>query len=155
MRPAIPPTEVGGSDLSLLFIAKLTLPVTGSSMGPFLRQGRDRVVLVKADASALKKGDVPLYIRRDGQYVLHRIVAIDNGTYTMCGDAQRTREPGICPDQIVAVAKGFYHKEKYVSCDGFGYRCYTRLWMGLPPLRSLLFAGRMLVRRAWPGKHAV
>ena len=44
----------------------VTIPVTGTSMLPLLREGRDRVVLTRADTAALKKGDIPLYRRRNG-----------------------------------------------------------------------------------------
>ena len=36
----------------------------------------------------LKVGDVPLYCRRNGKYVLHRVVEANNRVYTMLGDAQ-------------------------------------------------------------------
>ena len=45
----------------------------GISMLPMLRQGRDSVVLSPAP-ERLRKYDIPLYIRENGQYVLHRII---------------------------------------------------------------------------------
>ena len=45
----------------------------GVSMLPLLRQGRDAVVLSPLP-ERLRKYDVVLYRRRNGQYVLHRIV---------------------------------------------------------------------------------
>ena len=63
------------------------LPITGTSMLPLLVQGRDRVIISKADKQ-LKKYDLPLYKRDDGAFVLHRVVAACGGTYTMCGDNQ-------------------------------------------------------------------
>ncbi len=139
---------------------EVVLTVTGSSMRPFLRHGRDRVVLVKpADPAALQAGDVPLYRRHSGQFVLHRIVERDDGhsryrwldreeypsacvgggvRYTLLGDAQTNPEPGIRPQQVVAVAKGFWIKNKYVPCDMPCYRRRSRRWHRLLPIRRQL-----------------
>ena len=67
------------------------LPITGTSMLPLLVEGRDTVALQKA----LQKYDLPLYLRKDGAIVLHRVVGVnDDGTYTMCGDNQWVKESG-------------------------------------------------------------
>ena len=49
----------------------VSIPVSGNSMCPFLHPG-DQVFLEKPQG-ALKKGDVVLFTRLTGQYVLHRI----------------------------------------------------------------------------------
>ena len=62
------------------------LTVTGRSMTPLLRDRVSRVRL--AAVSQPKRGDMVLYRRQNGAYVLHRIAAIGaDGTYMMCGDA--------------------------------------------------------------------
>ena len=80
------------------------LTVTGRSMTPFLR---DRVSRVRLTAiSQPKRGDVVLYRRQNGEYVLHRIAACcGDGTYVMCGDAQTVLEPSIRRDQLIAREK--------------------------------------------------
>ena len=52
--------------------AKLT--VTGFSMRPMLHERRDSVVLIPV-RQRQSAGDVILYLRENGQYVLHRIIA--------------------------------------------------------------------------------
>ena len=47
----------------------------GTSMLPMLKDGRDQVVLSPLP-DKLKKYDLPLYRRENGQYVLHRIVKV-------------------------------------------------------------------------------
>lgn len=121
----------------------VTFTITGSSMLPFLKHNRDQVVLAKADAEHLQPGDVPLYIRDNGQYVLHRIVAVDNGTYTMLGDAQTIKEYGIRPDQIVGVAQGFICNGKLTDCQSRLYRRKTSWWS------RLLFMRPVLLRLYW------
>ena len=47
----------------------------GDSMMPLIKQGRDLLVIEKT-AGKLKKYDIPLYKRDNGQYVLHRILKV-------------------------------------------------------------------------------
>ncbi len=127
--------------------SEVVLIVTGNSMRPFLASCRDQVVLKKCDASTLQIGDVPLYRRADGQFVLHRIVDIGASTYTMCGDAQTEKEYGVPNNRILAVAVGFHRKGKYVACTDFWYRVYVRVWMVLRPVRPILLKCIYLYRR--------
>lgn len=114
------------------------ITVTGNSMRPLLHHLRDGVALQRAEAESLRPGDVPLYKRENGQYVLHRVIAVVDGTYTMMGDAQLSEEPGIRPGQILAVARGFYIGKRYVDCSALRYRLYTRIWLRARLLRRLI-----------------
>ncbi|MBQ3816787.1 MAG: S24/S26 family peptidase [Clostridia bacterium] len=129
--------------------SEVILTVTGNSMRPFLKDKRDQVVLIKAKADSLNIGDVPLYCRRNGKFVLHRIVGIENGSYTMLGDAQVIKEPGIEPDQIVAVAKAFIRKGKRYECDGKSYKRYVRFWNNMMPERKFYFKLRGVAARIY------
>ena len=55
----------------------------GISMLPFIREGKDKVVLSKPDI--LKTGDIVL-ISLNGRYLMHRIYAIDGDNLTLMGD---------------------------------------------------------------------
>lgn len=117
----------------------------GTSMRPTIYGGRDQVVL-SALPEKLKKYDLPLYRRDNGQFVLHRIVKAE-GTYTCIGDNQFVYEPGVRQDQMLALATGFYRKGKFYKTDSFGYQLYSRLWCWSRPVRwffiwcrSMLFA---------------
>lgn len=79
------------------------IPITGTSMLPLLVQGRDFVKIEKCDRK-LEVGDIPLYRRDDGHFVLHRVVKIEkDGSYTMCGDNQFVLEKGITDSHIIGV----------------------------------------------------
>ena len=96
-----------------------TLPITGTSMLPLLVQGRDTVTLSKIQPRggklSLCVGDLPLYRRKDGAFVLHRIVKIENGTYTMCGDNQFIHEKGITEEQLIGVVSAITRDGKTFS----------------------------------------
>jgi len=112
------------------------LKVAGFSMYPLVSSRRDSVLLTKADK--IKKGDVPLFKRDDGSFVLHRIVGKKSGAYFTMGDYEVKKEYPVYPEQIVAKAKGFYRKEKYISCDSFVYKIYKAFWMNTAWMRPLL-----------------
>lgn len=97
----------------------------GTSMLPLIRQKRDRIVLKKAPKQ-LKKYDLPLYLRNNGQFVLHRVVDIDKNGYVMCGDNQFQREYGIKDEQILAIACGIYRDDEYLSFDDKKYVNYCK-----------------------------
>ena len=115
------------------------LRITGTSMVPTIRGGRDSVTLVRPPEK-LQKNDLPLYRRRDGHFVLHRVVALaPDGTYTMCGDHQWKLEPGIRQDQIVALVQSIERKGRAFSVDNGHYRRWVRFWVWALPLRRFFF----------------
>ncbi len=96
----------------------------GKSMLPMLTPGVDSVTL-RAAPPKLKKYDVPLYRRDNGQFVLHRVVRVmKDGTYLMCGDNLLYKEWNIRHDQIIGVISNFTHNGKQYSCTDFKYRLY-------------------------------
>ena len=78
------------------------IPITGTSMNPFLVEGRD-YVLIKKPCLPLEIGDVPLYRRNNGAFVLHRVVDKTENGYVMCGDNQFILEKGISDRHIIGV----------------------------------------------------
>ena len=117
----------------------------GTSMLPMLRQGVDRVVLSPISGK-LKKYDLPLYQRRDGSYVLHRIVKAGQ-TYTCIGDNQFAQEPGLTHGQMIAVVTAFSRGDREYSVTAPGYRLYCRAWHYSRPLRHLWRRGLGWLRR--------
>ena len=100
----------------------------GSSMLPFLRPGIDSVVLVKPHFP-LKKNDLPLYRRDGGQYVLHRVMAVEpDGTYRLCGDNQVTEETGVRDDMVVGVVSRVFRKDREINRNAVSYKLYLFLW---------------------------
>lgn len=97
----------------------------GTSMLPLIRPGVDSVVISKAPCK-LKKYDLPLYRRKNGGFVLHRVVKEKNGVYVMRGDNQNCLETGIAHDQILALAVGMYKNGEYISFSGAKYWIYSR-----------------------------
>lgn len=95
-------------------VTAIPLVISGNSMTPFLVHQRDTVYLSKVD-SQLKCGDMVLYQRDNGRYILHRILRVNGDFYTMIGDAQIHPEPEIRKDQVRAVVTAV--RRKKVLCQ--------------------------------------
>ena len=152
-RAAVPTREVELAELWPVLREVLdsggsfTLTVTGTSMYPTLLGGRDQVVLQKPDRP-LRKRDLPLYRRENGQFVLHRIVSVrSDGTFVCCGDHQWVKEPGIRSDQALALAVGFCRKGRHFFADARRYRLWVRIWTAILPLRKPIFIFAGLLSR--------
>ena len=128
MFPLIEATIASGSSVNL--------KISGYSMYPLVVSRRDSVLLVKADS--IKVGDVPLYKRSDGSYILHRIVGKKHGAFVTMGDYETKKEYPVNPEQIVAKAAGFYRKEKFIDCKSAFYRLYKFFWTHTLFLRPFL-----------------
>lgn len=118
----------------------------GTSMLPMLRQGIDQVVLSPLP-DKLKKFDLPLYQRENGQYVLHRIVEVDGETYICMGDNQFQKETDLHYEQMIALVSAFYRNGKHHNVSEIGYRCYCRSWYYTRHLRRIWRRVKNLLRR--------
>ena len=117
----------------------------GISMLPMLRQGIDNVILSPVPEK-LKKYDLPLYRRSNGQFVLHRIVDAGD-TYTCVGDNQFVLEPGLRHEQMIALVTAFTRGDKQISVTDFRYRAYCVFWHYTRPLRHFWRRGIAFLRR--------
>lgn len=114
------------------------LPITGTSMLPLLRAGRDTVTLSPVTGD-LQKFDIPFYRRRDGAFVLHRIVTCaEDNTYTLCGDNQWVLEKDIRAEQIIGVVSAITRNGKTFSVNSKKYKRYVRIWHRLLPVRKYI-----------------
>lgn len=120
---------------------EVSIPVTGSSMVPFLGDGRDRVFLRKHEG-ILERGDIVLYQRKNGDYVLHRICHIrrsdDAERFDLIGDAQTRIEKDIKKEQIFAKATRVERKGQLRGPDSFYWWFFKYIWLDIIPLRHLI-----------------
>lgn len=105
----------------------LPVPVVGNSMAPFLVHLRD-TVLVAAPVRPLKTGDIVLYQRDSGAYILHRICAVQGESFTLIGDAHTVREPGIRRDQIFGVVVSAQRKGREQTPGCFWWDFFACVW---------------------------
>ncbi len=128
--------------------SSVNMIVTGDSMYPFLRNCMDSVTL-EHPKKRLKICDIVLVRRPDGNYVLHRIVKIEDGKFSMLGDAQ-TQEEGPLPiDCIIAVVSAVNKNNSEISTDSIIWRGLSILWLLLKPLRILIIRKIQKTSRFW------
>lgn len=104
---------------------RVVLAVTGKSMLPFLEEGRDSVILGKLQKRP-KRGDIVLYRRKSGAYVLHRVVKRKDNIYWFSGDAQRKIEGPVSEDSLIAVCTGVLRGDKEYTKNSLFWLSYKR-----------------------------
>lgn len=127
--------------LSLLEIMKtgkaVNLKIAGWSMSPMLLPERDSLVLAST-REKLKRGDVVLYQRDCGKYIVHRIYKINQERFFMIGDGETKIEGPLKRDQIFASAIGAYRKDRYLDFNSFRWKAFTQVWLLVRPFRSVI-----------------
>lgn len=113
---------------------EVSIPVKGSSMSPFLRDGLDTVYF-KAPDRALKIGDIVFFQRRNGQYILHRICKIEGDCFYVIGDAQNEPEGPIAREQIFGVVTKVARNGKFITAGNLRWELFAKLWPRIVPLR--------------------
>lgn len=113
---------------------EVTVPVRGGSMNPFLVDNRDCVLLVPAP-ERLRRGDIVLFRRSSGQYVLHRIVAVRRSrpgghepVYFMRGDAQEMTEGPVARAQVRALAARVMRQGRWLTDRDLRVLFFRHLW---------------------------
>lgn len=105
---------------------QVAVPVSGTSMLPFLRPGD--TVYVSPVTAPLKVGDVLLYQRSNGQYILHRLVGFGaQGVLLMMGDNQLKKEP-LSPTRVRAIATAIRREDKTETPKTLRWQFYSRIW---------------------------
>jgi len=121
------------------------LKFRGVSMMPMLRQGKDSVELSPLP-ERLKKFDLPVYRRVDGQYVMHRVVGVKEDYYVCLGDNTLFFEH-IYPEQMIGVVTAFKRGDKRIEVHALGYQIYCRIWRLTHPVRKLIHYMKCFARK--------
>ena len=131
-----------------------TIPVKGFSMLPFIRGGKDLVVLERAGED-LEAGDIVLFRMGppdSGRYVMHRILSIDGDRVDIMGDGVPKNQEHVRKEQILAKAVTILRGgRRAVDPSSPRQRRLVRLWQWLRPARRyILFIYRHLPwNRSW------
>ena len=133
---------------------RVTIPVKGFSMLPFIRGSKDLVVLEKASGD-LKADDIVLFHlgpAEGGRYVMHRILSVDGDKVDIMGDGVPKNHEHVRKNQILAKAVTVLRSGKRpVDPYSPGQLRLVHFWQRLRPVRRyLLFIYRHLPwNRSW------
>lgn len=114
---------------------------SGDSMEPLLYHQDTRVVIRKAKDN-LNKGDLPVYRRPSGQFVMHRIIRVDESCYYTRGD-NRCGVERVPKDWVLGIVTEIYRKNRHILVSDWRYRLYVAMWTGIYPIRYIFYRGRM------------
>ena len=109
----------------------------GDSMHPLIKP-RDLLV-IKRPELPLKRLDIPLYKRDNGQYVLHRIVKVRENDYLICGDNRVGVESGITDRHIIGVLTEIIRNGETISVYNTKNRIYAHLCCDFMPIKRVFF----------------
>ncbi len=115
---------------------KVTIPVRGYSMRPFLEDRRDKVTLIAPCPPSI--GDPVMAEIEPGVYVLHRVIDIKGKILTLKGDGNLIGTESCNISQIVACVDHFIRKEKIYTTKSLTWRIYSHLWLALTPFHAKL-----------------
>jgi len=124
---------------------RVTLPVKGNSMLPFIIGDKESVELVKPETVAV--GDVVLAWINDSRYVIHRVIQVNGEHVQLMGDGNLSSDEYCLTDDVKARA------EYVIGQNGKKHYLYSkrrmqasRLWWKIKPLRRYILA---IYRRTW------
>lgn len=124
----------------------VNLTIAGGSMSPFLVNQRDLVCLepMKREPG---KGDIVLFQRPGGEYILHRICRVGADGYYIVGDAQVEVEGPVAREQICCIIEKACRKGTWINRTDFWWKFFAGVWLHVIPFRRGLIRLYGLVNR--------
>ncbi len=119
----------------------------GKSMLPLIREGKTEVLVVPVDRE-LTVGEMPIYVRKDGAYILHRVIGVDEDYYYIRGDNCTTIEQ-VPKKDVLGVATELHRGGLTIRTTDWHYRLYVRLLMATERPRILLLRMRAKAGRLY------
>jgi len=110
----------------------------GISMEPLLHESKTIVEIHKI-TEPLKKNDIVLFERANGNLVLHRIFRVCESYFLICGDNQTMPEK-VEESQIKGVVHKYYRNGRWHNVTEKHYLCYVNVWNALFPFRRYIMA---------------
>ena len=117
---------------------------SGVSMQPLLYENKTHV-LIEPLSRPLKVGELPIFLRPDGKYVIHRVIKVEDDFYFTRGDSCIGLEK-VPKDWMLGVVTEIYRNKKYIKVTDKKYRIYVWVWQVAAPARIFFFRIRAMVR---------
>ena len=125
---------------------RVRLRVEGDSMLPWLRGGRDDVILVPAGNRRWGTGDIVLVRDPRGRFILHRVVRRADGRVWVLGDAQTRPEGPWSEAGVEALVDRVVLRGREIDMRSFPARVFATAWGAARPFRRVLLRTALSVR---------
>ena len=103
-----------------------TFIIHGTSMLPLLKDGKDSVTVVSPNK--LKRRDIILYTRENGDFILHRIVKVKKDELICRGDNQFENE-SVLRKNVLCVVSHYPKNGKRKSVKSLSHTLYSIFWL--------------------------
>ena len=113
----------------------VSLTVKGNSMNPFLVNMRDQMTLGPWKKEDIRKGRVALVKDIRGNYLIHRIISLDENSVTLLGDGNIGFTETATYDNIIGIMYSIHRKGFTYRSNGIIWKAYSWLWMIMIPVR--------------------
>lgn len=113
-----------------------TFTINGNSMRPFYKSKATSVTLRGINDFQVKRFDVVLYMNNN-QYLLHRIVKVNEKNLIIMGDALRIKEV-VDINNVKGVVIKHEYKGKIIFRDNKFYLFKVKVWYWLRGIRRIL-----------------
>lgn len=114
----------------------VTIRAQGKSMYPFIRGGRDLVVLGKSED--VRVGDIVLAELPDNNYVLHRVYRVQGNELVLMGDGNLRATERCRKEHVLGKAVRIRRGDRQVDCTSGAERRKAAVWRWLLPVRRYL-----------------
>lgn len=132
---------------------EVTYTNVGVSMMPLLRQGRDVFTIRRNGPERCRVGDVVLFRRPSGKYVLHRVIEVRPDDYVIMGDNCCVKETGVRDEEILGVMTSFVRGGRECGVNAPAYRLYSFAVMHTVGARILWKRGKRWLARRLRGRR--
>ena len=113
----------------------IQITLNGHSMEPFIKYQKDTVTIIPINKN-IKCGDIVLFQRNDGQYVVHRVFKIKESKVQTLGDGCLSPDAWIYRSNIVGKIIKIKKNKITVNTDTSLSRCFGIVWMKLLFIRN-------------------
>lgn len=110
----------------------------GYSMWPFLKEGRDSVIVKPLPVSSMHRGDIILYRRNDQILVLHRLHHKNKKDFFLTGDNQTQIEGPVRQKEILGVVTTIRRKKHTFSRFHPLWLLTSHLWLLFRPIKPYI-----------------
>lgn len=121
--------------------------VSGNSMWPLLKHGRDKITLTQYKGETIKKGDIILFEALPSKYLLHRVTRVSEANFETTGDRNTFRDGTFHKDCIIGKAVKITRKGKCRKIKSPLIRLYSFFWMNTYPLRKPILKALNLISK--------
>lgn len=121
------------------------IQLNGVSMQPLVRRNRDYVTIMPLDRDVMK-GDIVMFLRDDGMYVVHRVRYFSEDTVTTLGDNCSYEDRPIPRERVYGLITKVERGKKTLMVDTPFWRGIGRVWMAVLPIRRIIYFVRRKIR---------